>query len=386
MVLRMRNLYVIATLGTSPAVISELIYALVTESRCDVVGIEVWTTTKGRDDLRTFIASGAWTRLKEAIAHRNVDSQLPDPTVNDTDLDAVGHAVTRGTRPFLVRVFEGERGPLDDVRSPDDARVMDAKLFERMRMLTESLTNVQIVGSLAGGRKTMSAGLQGAFSMLGRPEDRLVHVLLEPKVEGYAQTRRDYSVPTVECASETGVPVEAQVALHEVHFPRLRELLYLGKLEHKAVVDLIAQDYPTFLSSMSRLQTRNTGTLRRHHRKTTFDLTISAQGELVHNVSLPRAIGRLFAALVELGGVATLDDLHARLIERGDIEDFDDPEDRERSFNRLSQRIRELKRLLQPLIPRGYGPFAIQRVSRGRYRVEAAVEGLITVDPHDLWD
>lgn len=76
-----------------------------------------------------------------------------------------------------------------------------------------------LVGSLAGGRKTMGAHLMAAFVVYARPEDRLVHVLVHP--------------PSAESDPTFFYPhpgSEARVHLVDVPFPRLRTVLSTSAL------------------------------------------------------------------------------------------------------------------------------------------------------------
>ncbi len=376
----MSDCYIIATLGTSPAVISELAYALVTAEHYSIVGIEVWTTVAGRNRLIHWIEQGAWARLCEAVRERGFDAPLPNPSHQTVELSSVAAAVGRGERPFLIRVFEAGNEPLGDVRSSEDARVMDAKLFERVRALTQSIGSVQLIGSLAGGRKTMSAGLQGAFSMLGRPNDRLVHLLLDPRVEEVVQTRTDFVAPTNEFAQLAKVKVNEQITLHDVHFPRLLDLLARGRWQRQTIADLISQDYPRFLESVSRHQGGLRATLRRRETTTEYVYTITSDRERVEPrcVNLPQAQGRTLAALVLCGGQATLSQLVEKLREVNPSDAVDN--------NAVSQRLLGLRESLSQLDTSDLLEFGLENPKRSIYTIEAALDDRIAVNQHDLWD
>lgn len=382
--------FVLATLGTSPAVLTELLYHLAVNERADIVGLEVWTTTKGQDDLAQHLSSGAWTRLLDDVTGATGAGRLPTrQTMLDTG-EIVGE-VTRGRRPLVVRSFRGEDGPLADVRTPADARSMDARLFERVQALTRDLpADVVLIGSLAGGRKTMSAGLQGAFSLLGRPQDRLVHVLLDPRLEALGfKELRDYNAPTAEWAARSGVPIEAQVTLHDVHFPLLRGLLERARVDgREPLAGLIGKDYASFLRAMRDAATSGPEDRRahlgRHAHRADFVYSIRA-ANVTAEVELPRALGQVLAGLIDLGRPATLDELAAWLAEHTDaFERTNDDDHAKDDANRVSQYLRRLGKRLAGLSTQGLTEFMVAHPRRGVAVVPAAEAGRVTLDRSDL--
>jgi len=115
---------------------------------------------------------------------------------------------------FHVPTVEG-RG-IDDIRRRGD----DTRFANLCYRLVERLTREDqfpLVGSIAGGRKTMSAHLMTAFSVYGRPEDQLTHVLVsDASLEG--DSSFFYPKP--------GDPDFGRlIDLVDVRFPRLRPLL-----------------------------------------------------------------------------------------------------------------------------------------------------------------
>jgi len=387
----MTRCYVLATLGTSPAVLSELLYAMVAEKGYDVVGLEVWTTVEGCRRLTDWLDGGAWRRLGDALSEQRGDGageRVPSASRAPRDLASVVSRLERGERAFEVREFFRGDEPLDDVRSPEDARAMDATLFQRVQALTAHLGDVKLIGSLAGGRKTMSAGLQGAFSLLGRPGDELVHVLLHPRVE--AMRDANYVVPTRDVADRTGVPIETQIALHDVHFPRLRELLSEGRIQQKSISEMLQEDYPSFLASISRLQSGQKATLKRHERKLKIVYTISTEDGITERIELPFGPGTALAALALENTEATLEQVTERLMERGALdceseESLSDLsyENQQRLKNRVVKHLRSLSERLLLLRPKGLGQFAVGS-DHNRYWVPAAVKGVIRVND-DVW-
>jgi hypothetical protein len=106
---------------------------------------------------------------------------------------------------------------LDDIRRQGD----DTRFANLCFRLVERLTRedeLPLIGSIAGGRKTMSAHLMTAFSVYARPDaDRLTHVLVsDPTLEGDSS----FFYP------ERGHPKFGQLLdLVDIRVPRLRSVL-----------------------------------------------------------------------------------------------------------------------------------------------------------------
>lgn len=207
----MTSYTLLAVTGLSPQVVTETVYALAQEpGRPLPERVVLVTTGTGADFVeailfdqsRTFRAgpirpqAAGWAALAEALG-----ADLPHPEI------------VAPARP-------GERAPIPDLLSgPDAALVADA-----VYRLTHDLTapgQPPLVASIAGGRKTMSADLQAAFSVYARPEDRLVHVLVEPPT----YERSDFLFPTADTP-------DARLTLVEVQVPRLRRVLDGPLLDH----------------------------------------------------------------------------------------------------------------------------------------------------------
>ncbi len=160
----------VAGMGTSPAVLTETVWALAHQEQPVVPDeIVVITTKSGKDALRTAVMSGApsvWERLKAALRKEKIaiDGKL---VFGDTS----------------IRVMPDEKGnEIVDLRTgADNLRAADFMLGE-LRKYTED-TETTILCSIAGGRKTMSALLFSCMSLLGREQDKVYHVLIPPAYE-----------------------------------------------------------------------------------------------------------------------------------------------------------------------------------------------------------
>lgn len=118
-----------------------------------------------------------------------------------------------------VPTDEGGR-PIDDIRQRGDDTVFADFCYELVEACTRE-GEFPLIGSIAGGRKTMSAHLMTAFSVYARPGDELTHILAAPQVEGDAS----FFYPT----PETGT--YGLLDLVEVKFPRLNQLLRKDLIE-----------------------------------------------------------------------------------------------------------------------------------------------------------
>ena len=203
----------IAGMGTSPAVLTETVWALAHQKKLVVPDeIVVLTTKPGKDALRTAVMSGGpsvWERLKAALRKEKIaiDGKL---VFGDTS----------------IRVMPDESGnEIVDLRTgADNLRAADFMLGE-LRKYTED-TETTILCSIAGGRKTMSALLFSCMTLLGREQDKVYHVLLPPVFEQGVEPPFFFPEPGVTyTAKATGKKYKAnkvQSELFEVPFVRMR--------------------------------------------------------------------------------------------------------------------------------------------------------------------
>ena len=157
-------------MGTSPAVMTETVWALAHQTEPVVPDeVVVITTKSGKDALRTAIMSGApsvWNRLKTALVKEKIaiDGKL---VFGDTSIRVIPDA---------------DGNEASDLRTgADNLRAADFMLGELRKYTADSATTV--LCSIAGGRKTMSALLFSCMSLLGREDDKVFHVLIPPEYE-----------------------------------------------------------------------------------------------------------------------------------------------------------------------------------------------------------
>lgn len=355
--------YVLTMLGEAPAVHTELLWWLGKVGRNPIAGIEAWGTRRGADQLRALVAGPAWRALQDAVG------QLPtlEPEGSPPDV-AYG---------FRIHEFEGEGGVLDDIRSEGAAARVNAVLHDRVRELRRSLKpGIVLLGSIAGGRKVMSAALQTAFSLQARPQDRLVHVLLHPALEvalREAGRLQEYSFPTAAWASATGVAQEEQVTVYDVPFPRVRGLVR-GRLD-LALDGLPWDEVWTALDRNSVRATR--AVLRRSGaERWVYEVVDGVTGEVACAASLGRRAGATLAALAsgapDAGGKDLVD-----WLDRHDVAWAPPGGDVESRTSSLRGAIRDLRKGLRAAIPVGFDAYIPRE---GRYHVEG-VEVLLDWGP-----
>jgi CRISPR-associated protein (TIGR02584 family) len=171
----------IAVVGISPAILTETIWALAKPGNAtssvlpdEVIAI---TTTQGRDKITEqlltpsadFGGQTVWQALRLAL--------LGSGAVTDSRL-TMRIAVIERSDPKT-----GLTEPLTDIRDAEQNLVAAEFILRQVRDQTSSKDR-RLIASLAGGRKTMGALLHAAFSHLGRPQDRLTHILVEEPFDG----------------------------------------------------------------------------------------------------------------------------------------------------------------------------------------------------------
>lgn len=116
---------------------------------------------------------------------------------------------------FSLHTPEHNGEQISDIRSRSDDEEFANYCYELVAELTGEDQMLPLIGSIAGGRKTMSAHLKTAFSVYARPQDRLVHVLVSPKTYENDPT---FYYPSEETP-------DARIDRVGIPFPRLYRLL-----------------------------------------------------------------------------------------------------------------------------------------------------------------
>ena len=151
----------IAGIGTSPAVLTETVWALAHQKEAVVPEEVVVITTKtGKARLwAELVDGGVWKSLVASLARERVPGS---------------ERLHLGTTAIRV-LPDAEGNEIDDLRTAEDnLRAADFMLGVVRQYTADPSTRV--LASIAGGRKTMSALLFSCMSLLGRSDDRILHV------------------------------------------------------------------------------------------------------------------------------------------------------------------------------------------------------------------
>jgi CRISPR-associated protein (TIGR02584 family) len=164
-----------AVTGTSPAILTETVWALAQENPPELPDrIVVLTTTVGKNQIERelfrpqahFNDQCGWDCLREKLQDRGHDMKGRlrfDPA---SDL----HMLTRWDESAHRNLF------LSDIRTADDNEAVADCILESVRRIVES-PDSRLIACIAGGRKTMGALLYACMTLVGREGDRLTHVL-----------------------------------------------------------------------------------------------------------------------------------------------------------------------------------------------------------------
>lgn len=206
----------IAVTGMSPQIITETVYALASQENPFVpTEIHVFTTQEGYNRARLTLLgdiadkSGWLLRLCQ-------DYSLPQITFDEAH----------------IHVLKDENGQvLNDIRTESDNILLADMITSTMQRIIDGY---EVAGedcalhvSIAGGRKTMGYYVGYSLSLLGRPQDRLSHVLVSESYEGHPEFY--YPTPyTKVITTRENKPLdtkEAEVSLAYIPFVRLRNEL-----------------------------------------------------------------------------------------------------------------------------------------------------------------
>lgn len=161
-----QQIVLLCLVGTAPAVLTETVYVLANrKSPIFPDRIVAVTTTTGRAVLvEQLFKRGNWLALREHLAASTAvtDDKLVFGPIADS-----------------IRVFPSadRTRELDDIRTAGDNEAVAEFLMELVRGFAEN-DSIQLIVSLAGGRKTTSALLHSVMTLLGRGHDVITHIIV----------------------------------------------------------------------------------------------------------------------------------------------------------------------------------------------------------------
>ena len=155
----------LAVLGTSPQVVTETLYALMTQSpRFAPTEIYLLTTSRGAEKARESLLAAAPTVLQRLAAD-------------------YGWPALPLTADSIRVISDGDGQPLDDIRNAADNEALADAITDLVRDITDDPDSALHV-SIAGGRKSMSFFAGYVLTLFGRQQDRLSHVLVDEALVG----------------------------------------------------------------------------------------------------------------------------------------------------------------------------------------------------------
>lgn len=243
----------IAVLGSSPAVLTEAVWALAHETPpilpTRVVAV---TTVHGESNLRRQLltpeapAGGVtvWQSLRASLLG---SAHLRDPRLT---LDP----------PVVIGTADPSTGttrPLDDIRTAADNLAAGETILATVRRFTTD-PETRVLGLLAGGRKTMGALLHAALSLAGRPGDRLFHVLVNQPFDDSRLQPPFYFPGQPRCTQHSidGHAIahaNARIELAEVPLVALGELVFARTKRRPATFAALARDASTAVAQARTL-------------------------------------------------------------------------------------------------------------------------------------
>ena len=204
-----KKIILVAGMGMTPAVLTETVWALAHQTPAVVPDeIVVITTSTGKTNLqRDVMKSGVWKRMCEDLRKEKID---------------VAGKLILGSTSFQV-IPNAQGDEIDDLRTGEDNLRAADTMLKTLRQYTDSSDTV-VLASIAGGRKTMSALLLSCMSLVGRPEDRVYHVLTASDFEGRMDPPFFYPEKGVTYKNSKGKPCKGSddvIELFEVPFVRM---------------------------------------------------------------------------------------------------------------------------------------------------------------------
>ena len=202
--------------GMSPQIITETLYSLITQKKPWMPDeIHLITTLQGKDNAVLQLLTGKKIFEKLLFDYK------------------VSHKIRFNEDTMHLIHFKGK--PIADLLTPEHNQAAADSIIEVIRQFTlDDQSELHV--SLAGGRKTMGFYAGYALSMLGRPQDRLSHVLVSENYE----SNRNFYYPTPysqEVITRDGKSLDAkhaEVWLADIPFVRLRSFLPVDFLSHEA--------------------------------------------------------------------------------------------------------------------------------------------------------
>lgn len=258
--MKKENKILLSVTGMSPAVVTETLYALVTEKGFIPNEIQVITTLQGKNQvLNTLCGIEGGRKEKKGALEEFIEDYGKQYGIEQIHFDE-----------SCIHIIEDAEGQLlTDIRTPEENHLAADKIVSLVGKLCSDENN-QLHVSIAGGRKTMGFFMGYALSLYGREQDSLSHVLVSAEFEGLLSFYypKPYSHKILNRDGKEFDAQDAKVMLAEIPWVRLglgvSDELLGGKISYSDSVEkaqqLHAKPSITFLSPIDdqRVQFGNT--------------------------------------------------------------------------------------------------------------------------------
>ncbi|HHW7506432.1 TPA: CRISPR-associated ring nuclease Csm6 [Mannheimia haemolytica] len=167
------NKILLSVTGMSPAVVTETLYALVTEKGFIPNEIQVITTLQGKNQvLKTLCGIEGGRKEKKGALEEFIEDYGKQYGIEQIHFD----------ESYIHIIEDAEGKQLADIRTPEENHLAADKIVSLVGKLCSDERN-QLHVSIAGGRKTMGFFMGYALSLYGREQDSLSHVLVSAEFE-----------------------------------------------------------------------------------------------------------------------------------------------------------------------------------------------------------
>lgn len=200
--------------GMSPAVVTETLYALVTEKNFIPTEIQVITTIQGRNKLLSTLL-GIEAERKE---RKGALQEFIEDYGSQYGFDHIHF------NEDCIHIIEDTNGEqLPDIRTPKENEHAANSIVQLVGKLCQD-DETQLHVSIAGGRKTMGFFMGYALSLYGREQDSLSHVLVDEEFETlsnfYYRKPKEYRIVNEKNGKELDAS-QANIMLAEIPWVRL---------------------------------------------------------------------------------------------------------------------------------------------------------------------
>lgn len=162
--------------GMSPAVVTETLYALVTEKGFIPTEIQAITTEQGKNKLlEALLGIEGGRKERKGALQEFIEDYGDEYSFSEIHFDE-----------SCVHIITNENGQnLPDIRTPEENEHAANSIVQLVGNLCQD-EDMQLHVSIAGGRKTMGFFMGYALSLYGREQDSLSHVLVDSQYESLA--------------------------------------------------------------------------------------------------------------------------------------------------------------------------------------------------------